>query len=267
MYVWTCGSNNSELTAGLILCHHLFSTVNQPLDYLTLHSAVQIMFSIIGNWPSIIGELTLSILLSHMFYWHCQQSFTLLFERWVLKCCLWWLYHMPNVAGQMDVACGSASTETPSVLLFLSQQADSQFSSSGVENVTIMLVNQLRNFRILHMVFSIGISTLPWDHKPSFQKWLLPHTACSNQSHVKLFITWTTFSCCSQSHYKSFDDQVEVSHNSILVVSIQPFRKWAIWWITKVANQKFIHLVNYYYSYPYIYTVPCHQWLSHPPSI
>jgi hypothetical protein len=32
-------------------------------------------------------------------------------------------------------------------------------------------------------------------------------------------------------------------------VSIQPIRKWAIWWMTKVANQKFIHLVDYYYSF------------------
>jgi hypothetical protein len=35
----------------------------------------------------------------------------------------------------------------------------------------------------------------------------------------------------------------------MFAVILQPIRKWAIWWITKVANQKFIHLVNYYYSF------------------
>src|SRR6267154_5990857 len=44
----------------------------------------------------------------------------------------------------------------------------------------------------------------------------LSHTACFNQSHVKLFITWTAFSCCNQSHYELFDDQVEVSRTQHL---------------------------------------------------
>jgi len=59
----------------------------------------------------------------------------------------------------------------------------------------------------------------------------LSHTACFNQSHVKLFITWTAFSCCNQSHYELFDDQVEVSRTQHLGCNLP-------------TNQKVSHLMD-----------------------
>ena len=112
--------NHSELTTGLILYHRSFSTVNQPLDYLTLHSAVQIMFSIIGNWPSIIGELTLSTIL-----------YTII---WVLSVKMLFVGAVPHSKYGRSNGHGLWQCfhwNTFSFAHFLSQHVEGQISSSG----------------------------------------------------------------------------------------------------------------------------------------
>src|SRR5882762_2321047 len=69
----------------------------------------------------------------------------------------------------------------------------------------------------------------------------LSHTTCFNQSHVKLFITWTAFSCCNQSHYELFDDQVEVSRTQHLGCN-------------PPTNQKVSHLMDNQSSQSEIYS-------------